>query len=72
MIDSFFVRLPLREKCPNMELFLVRIRTAYRKIRTRNNSVVGQFLRSVLAVRLVMIFWEYCHILQNSFSVEQL
>ena len=25
VIDSFFVRLPLREKCPNMELFLVRI-----------------------------------------------
>ena len=54
--DRFMVirkaRLTLtpREKCPNTELFLVcifSIRTEYRKIRTRNNSVSGQFLRSV-------------------------
>ena len=36
----------LREKCPNMELFLVRVQSEYRKIRTRNNSVFGQFSRS--------------------------
>ena len=50
---------PLREKCPNTELFLVRIflhsdwirrntvslriQSEYRKIRTRNNSVFGHF-----------------------------
>ena len=38
--------LTLREKCPNMELFLVRIQAEYRKIRTRNNSVFGHFSRS--------------------------
>ena len=48
----------LREKCPNTELFLVRIflysdyevnlriQSEYREIRTRNNSVFGQFSRS--------------------------
>ena len=48
----------LREKCPNTELFLVfiflysdwtvnlRIRSEYRKIRTKNNSVFGHVLRS--------------------------
>ena len=39
--------LTLREKCPNMELFLVRIQSEYRKIRTRNNSVFGHFSCSV-------------------------
>ena len=34
---------PLREKCPNTELFLVRIQSEYRKIRIRNNSVFGHF-----------------------------
>ena len=33
----------LREKCPNTELFLVRIQFKYRKIWTRNNSVFGHF-----------------------------
>ena len=45
----------LREKCPNTELFLVRIflyldcriQSEYRKIRTINNSVFGHFSRSV-------------------------
>ena len=36
-------RKALREKCPNMELFLVRIQSEYRKIWTRNNSVFGHF-----------------------------
>ena len=49
----------LREKCPNTELFLVciflysdwihvnlRIQSKYRKIRTRNKSVLGYFSRS--------------------------
>ena len=55
--------LILRERCPNTELFLVRIflyldwirrftvnlriQSEYRKIRTRNNSVFGHFSRSV-------------------------
>ena len=34
------------EKCPDTELFLVRIQSEYRKIRTRNNSVFGHFSRS--------------------------
>ena len=46
----------LREKCPNTELFLVRIflysdciriQSEYRKMRIRNNSVFGHFSRSV-------------------------
>ena len=41
----------LREKCPNTELFLVRIQSEYRKIRTRNNSVFGHFSRSVMFVK---------------------
>ena len=50
-------RLTQREKCPNRELFMVRIsciRTEYRdlrskywKIRTRNSSEFGLFSRSV-------------------------
>ena len=36
----------LHEKCPDTELFLVRIQSEYRKIRTRNNSVFGHFSRS--------------------------
>ena len=43
----------LREKCPNEELFLVRIygvnlriQSEYRKMETRNNSVFGHFSRS--------------------------
>ena len=43
-------KLSLREKCPNTELFLVLfscIRSECRKIRTRNNSVFGQFSRSI-------------------------
>ena len=55
------VPLTLREKCPNTELLLVRIflysdvnlriQSEYRKIRTRNNSVFGHFLRSVKSVK---------------------
>ena len=33
-------------KCPNTELFLVRIQSEHGKIRTRNNSVFGHFSRS--------------------------
>ena len=36
----------LREACLNTELFLVRIKSEYRKIRTRNNSVFGHFSHS--------------------------
>ena len=60
-IVSLRVTTPkLREKCPNTELFLVRIflysdlirrfnlriQSKYRKIRTRNYSVFGHFSRS--------------------------
>ena len=49
----------LRERCPNTELFLVRIfqylnlriQSEYRKIRTRNNSVLGHFSRSAFSRR---------------------
>ena len=36
----------LREKCPNTEIFLVRIQPENRKIPTRKNSVFGHFSRS--------------------------
>ena len=36
----------LREKCPNTELFLVRIHSEYRKIWTKNNCIFGHFSRS--------------------------
>ena len=42
----------LREKYPNTELFLVRIQSEYKKIRTRNNSVFGHFSRSGTCVYL--------------------
>ena len=57
--DSFnhLTDFTLRKKCPNTELFLVRIflysdwirrfTSEYRKIRTRSNSVFGHFSRSV-------------------------
>ena len=48
LVKKKFLSLSLCEKCPNTELFLVRIfLSEYRKIRTRNNSVFGQFSRSV-------------------------
>ena len=43
--------IPLREKCPDMEFFLVRIsciQSEYRKIRTRKNFVFGHFSHCVL------------------------
>ena len=40
--------LTLNEKCPNTEFFLVRIQTEYGKIRTRKNSVFGNFSRRVI------------------------
>ena len=47
---SILLLLLLCEKCPNTEIFLVRIsriRTEFGKIRTRKNSVFGQFSRSI-------------------------
>ena len=41
----------LREKCPNTELFLVRIQSEYRKIRSRNNSAFAHFSRSVRVIK---------------------
>ena len=51
---SIFIRLQLtkhalREKCPNTEFFcsvFSCVRTEYRKIRTRTNSIFGHFSRS--------------------------
>ena len=45
-VEVMLLYYTLREKCPNLELFLVRIQPEYRKIRTRNNSVFGHFSRS--------------------------
>ena len=39
--------MKLREKCPNTELFLVRIQSEYKKIQTQSNSLFGHFSRSV-------------------------
>ena len=47
-------RLSLREKFPNTELFLVHIFPYSDWIRTRNNSVFGNFSRSVWHVKLVV------------------
>ena len=41
-VEVMLLYYALREKCPNLELFLAE----YRKIRTRNNSVFGHFSRS--------------------------
>ena len=64
--------IPLREMCPNMKLFLVRIfphsdwirreikntnLPECRKIRTRNNSVFGQYSSSVLLTYLDAQRW---------------
>ena len=65
------VTLSLREKCPNVELFLVRIflysdwirrllvnlhiQSKYRKIRTKNNSVFGHFSRSFNGLRRPLV-----------------
>ena len=37
----------VRENCPSAELFLARLQSEYRKIRTRSNSVFGHFSRNV-------------------------
>ena len=55
-IDIF--RQSLREKCPNTELFLLRIfciQSDYRKIRTRNNSVFGHFSRSEFVILSLLL-----------------
>ena len=39
--------MPLREKCPDTEYFLVRIQSESRKIQTRKYSAFGHFSRSV-------------------------
>ena len=47
---TIFVALTLREKCPNTESVYSCIRTEYRKIRARKNSVFGHFSRSGIYV----------------------
>ena len=62
--------ISLREKCPNAELFVVRIQSEYRKIRTRNNSVFGHFSRSVSNSKIycVSISW-YLRLRANIFML---
>ena len=43
---SHYFQQTLREKCPNTESFLVRTQSECGKIRARNYSVFGHFLRS--------------------------
>ena len=57
---SFYMiknKLPLREKCPNTELSLVRIfiQSEYEKARTRKNSVFWHFSRRI-GVKITDIF----------------
>ena len=44
-------RITLREKFPNMELFLVRIQSECGKIPTRKNYGFGHFSRSIVLVQ---------------------
>ena len=48
-----FKCLPLREKCPETELFLACVQPEYTKIRTRKNSVFGHFSQSARAKKTV-------------------
>ena len=61
-------RFPLCEKCPNKELFLVRV-FEYRKIRNRNNSVFGNFSRSAgdfdLELRLYVSFLSFLELFKE-------
>ena len=64
----------LHKKCPDTELFLVRIQSEYRKIRTRNNSVFGHSSRSerfagVLAT-LLDILRKYQSLRKMKFSIK--
>ena len=42
-VSPSFLLLTLREKCPNTELFLVRIFRARAEYRAKKNSVLGHF-----------------------------
>ena len=64
-----FRKVTLLEKCPNTELFLVRIfphlerirrDCRYGKIRTRNNSVFGHFSRSVMNQQFLLTSMLMC------------
>ena len=67
-------KVTLREKCPNMKLFLVRIflysdwiqsaislriQSEYRKIRTRNNSVLDTFHENFVISYLTWSLWKF-------------
>ena len=57
-------KLSLREKCPNTELFLVRIQSEYRKIRTRNSSKYFDTFDTLLTqLRLLNLMQSkmFCH-----------
>ena len=59
---------PLHKKCPNTELFLVHIFLYSDWIRSRNNSVFGQFSRSgYLCINIKVIFSNCVHYCQIGF-----
>ena len=58
-----FLTIPLREKYPNTQFFLVLIQSECGKIRTRKNSVSGHFSRSVHSSRFTV------HCMGNFLSV---
>ena len=72
VLETWTLCFTPREKCPNTELFLVRIslysdwirntvslriKSEYRKIWTKNNSVFGHFSRSELYVKDGIASW---------------
>ena len=64
----------LCEKCPNTELFLIRIQPKYRKIQTRNNSVFGHFprcedVRTPLVIKVYNTEQRIIHILDQRYEV---
>ena len=63
---SAFKKRTLHEKCPNSELFLVRIFLYLDWIRTRNNSVSGHFSRSDWAVVCKQLFIGWYNFVKSS------
>ena len=61
----FFEWLWLREKCQNTQLFLVRIFPLSDWIRTRINSVFGNFLRCVFSFWFFDLINSLCNLISN-------
>ena len=49
---------PLREKCPNTELFLVHIQSEYRKIRTETTPYLDTFYAANLGTPFIPVVFE--------------